>query len=420
MKIVHVCAHQDGGAGRAALRLHEGLRRIGQDSIFLAGNVVQEGEGIVAFDRRAKIFTRARRKLRRDRIEADFRNYSKNRGKGQEFFSDDRSELGAEVRLQLPPADIVQLHWIAGFADYSDFLSTVPQETPVVWTLHDMNPFTGGCHYDGTCGRFAGACGACPELGSKEEEDLSRQIWERKRKAIGRVPSGRLQIVADSYWLASQARESSLFGKLPVEAIHYSLDVQKFLPRGRAAARTVLGVPQDAKIILFVADHPEIKRKGFAMLVEALSGLSEVRGLLLMSIGRTRPEFTQRFEHVHLGYITEEHFQSIIYSAADVFVMPSLQEAFGQTALESMACGTPVVGSDAGGIPEVVRDGKSGLVVPTGDSKLLAAAIKNLLENDDRRAAMAAECRRIAVEEYSLEIQAKRYVNVYEGMLRRR
>lgn len=349
MKIVHVCAHQDGGAGRAALRLHEGLRRIGQDSIFFAGNVVQEGEGIVAFDGRAKVFTRVRRKLRRDRIEADLRNYSKNRGKGQEFFSDDRSELGPEVRLQLPPSDIVHLHWIAGYADYVDFLSMVPQKTPVVWTLHDMNPFTGGCHYDEGCGRFAGACGACPELGSKVEEDLSRQIWERKRKALRAVPPGCLQIEADSAWLASQARKSSLFGKLRVGAIHYSLDVEKFRPRGRAATRTVLGVPSNAKIVLFVADHPEIKRKGFATLVEALSGLTEVRGLLLMSMGRTKPEFTERFEHLHLGYVIEEHFQSIIYSAADLFVMPSLQEAFGQTALESMACGTPVVGSDAGG-----------------------------------------------------------------------
>jgi len=224
--------------------------------------------------------------------------------------------------------------------------------------------------------------------------------------------------VADSIWLASQAKKSSVFREFPVEAIHYGLDVGTFAPRERAAARSVLGLPSSAKIILFVADHPNIRRKGFATLVDALTVLPEDRELLLLSIGRDKPKFSKPFPHLHLGYVVEERFQSIIYSAADIFVIPSLQEAFGQTALESMACGTPVVGSDAGGIPEIVRDGATGLLFPAGDPRSLAAAIENLLGDEKRRAVMGAECRRVAVEGYTLEIQAKRYAKLYEEMLR--
>jgi glycosyltransferase involved in cell wall biosynthesis len=418
VRIVHVNAQLDGGAGRAARRLHDGLRQIGHDSIFFVKDLSERAEGVVAFDSRANVLARGMRSVRRRRIEADFEVYRKNRTEGQEVFSDDRGELGADVRLQLPPCDVVNLHWVAGFIDYSDFMLQVPKETPVVWTLHDMNPFTGGCHYDGKCGKFASACGACPELGSGDEADLSRRIWQRKSRVLRKIGAGRLQIVADSDWLASQAKESSLFRQFPVRTIHYSLDVGTFAPRDRAAARSVLGLPPNAKIILFVADHPNIRRKGFATLAEALTGLSSEQELLLMSMGRDKPEVSKRFSHLHLGYITEERFQSIIYSAADIFVIPSLQEAFGQTALESIACGTPVVGSDAGGIPEIVRDGATGLVFPAGDARSLVAAVKNLLGDDKRRAVMGTECRRVAVEEYSLEIQAQWYASLYGKLVR--
>jgi len=399
------------------MRLHRGLRQIGHESIFFVRDLAEAGEGIVAFDARAGLFVRALRNARRNRIEADFAPYRKKRAEGQEFFSDDRGVLGGELLRQLPAADVVNLHWVAGFVDYSDFLAQIPQKTPVVWTLHDMNPFTGGCHYDRSCGKFAAACGACPELNSNAEQDLSRRIWQRKKAALAGVPRGRLQIAADSHWLASEAKRSSLFREFPVTAIHYSLDVETFAPRDRAAARSVLGLPANAKIILFVADHPRILRKGFAILAEALAMLPGGPELLLLSMGRSKPELPERFAHVHLGYVTDERFQAIIYSAADVFVIPSLQEAFGQTALEAMACGTPVVGSDAGGIPEIVREGATGLLSPAGDARALAAAVEKMLGDGGLRAAAGKECRRVAVEEYALEIQARRYAKLYEDMV---
>ena len=369
------------------------------------------------FNQSATLFVRAARKIRYWHIEKDIAAYRSSRTASQGLFSDDRSVLRSDLRFQLPHSDAINLHWIAGFIDYSDFLSKVPHQTPIVWTLHDMNPFTGGCHYDQGCGKFAARCGACPQLGSKEDSDLSRHIWQRKREALAKIPSGRLQIVADSNWLASEARRSSLFGKVPITAIHYGLDIDDFAPRDRLFARAALGIPADAKVALFVADSLDERRKGFATLVNALTDLPRGSEPFLLSVGSGKPVLSGRFSHLHLGRVSGDRFLSLVYSAADVFVIPSLQEAFGQTALESIACGTPVVGFNVGGIPEVVREGVTGLLASVGDPRALQDAILNMLSNPSLRTKLASNCRKVAVEEYALAVQAKRYVELYTTLL---
>jgi glycosyltransferase involved in cell wall biosynthesis len=276
-----------------------------------------------------------------------------------------------------------------------------------------MNPFTGGCHYDNGCGKFADACGACPELGSRHEGDLSRQIWRRKCEALDRIPSSRLQIVADSHWLAEEASKSSLFAKFPVTFIHYGLDVNEFAPRDRRAARLALGLPTEASIILFAAAGVNNRRKGLSHLVEALAKLPACKSPVLVTMGAGELELPGSFSQLHLGSVVSERILSLIYSAADLFVMPSLQEAFGQTALESMACGTPVVAFRAGGLPEVVHDGLTGLTVPPGDSVRLREAIELLLNDVQLREEMSANCRRIVLERHTLEIQARNYDSLY-------
>ena len=394
-----------------------GLRKLGHDSLFFVRDGAANEEGTLGFDQRANPIARALRKVRRKRVEGDFEAYRNSRTRGHELFSDDRSALRSDVRFQLPPSEVINLHWVAGFIDYFDFLSKVPQQTPVVWTLHDMNPFTGGCHYDEDCGKFMAACGACPQLGSGDDTDLSRQVWQRKRKALSRVPPGRLHVVADSEWLASQAKRSSLFSEFRVSSIHYSLDVDKFAPRDQLAARSVLGVPGDARVVLFVADDINERRKGFGVLVEALTHLPRSSEPFLLSMGSGTLPLGVPFAHLHLGRVSDDRFLSIVYSAADVFVIPSLQEAFGQTALESMACGTPIVGSDAGGIPEIVREGTTGVLVEPANPQALASAIKDLVGDPERRKEMSANCRLIALEEYALEVQARRYVRLYSSLL---
>jgi glycosyltransferase involved in cell wall biosynthesis len=280
-----------------------------------------------------------------------------------------------------------------------------------------MNAFTGGCHLSYGCDKYAERCGACPQLGSSDPDDLSRQIWRRKREAFKQIDPDRLQIVTTSRWMAEQVTRSSLLGSFTVTIVPNSLDSDDFAPRNRSFARDTLGIPREARVVLFVAVSIAKRHKGFALLVQALAGLVDQSNLLLVSVGGGKPALDIPLPHLHLGYIENERLLSLVYSAADVFVMPSRQESFGQTAIEALACGIPVVGFAIGGIPDIVRPGVTGLLVPAGDVAALRSAIAQLLQDQTLRDEMSANCRRIAVEEYTLEVQARRYLELYETLL---
>ena len=266
MRVLHINAFdQFGGAARAAYRLHTGLQKIGVESRMFVGDKRGSDDSVSSYEPPTDPLNRIRREIRRRWLARSLNGYRVTAPAGLRNFSDDRTIYGNDPWRRLPDHDVIHLHWVVGFVDYSDFfLSQVPRKTPIVWTLHDMNPFTGGCHYDEDCGKFTAACGACPQLTSKDENDLSYQVWQRKRKAVAMISPHRLHIVADSNWLASEAKRSSAFAGLPVTAIHYGLDVDTFAPRDRLAARSVLGIPPDARVVLFGADHLGVQRKGFA------------------------------------------------------------------------------------------------------------------------------------------------------------
>jgi glycosyltransferase involved in cell wall biosynthesis len=311
---------------------------------------------------------------------------------------------------------VVNLHWIAGFVDYQAFFAAVPQHTPVIWTLHDMNPFTGGCHYDHGCNRYTNGCGSCPQLGSTDAADLSHRIWQRKRKIFEQIEPGRLHIVTPSHWMAAMVKRSVLLGGRPVTIIPLGLDIDDFAPRPPSLARNVLGVPQNASVVLFAAESVKNRRKGFMLLAQALAGLADLTNLFMISLGRGKPAIDSQFPHLHLGYIANDRLLSLVYSAADILVCPSLQENLAQTSLEALACGTPVVSFAVGGFPDMVRHGVSGLLVSPQDRAGLRAAIVHLLQDAAGRAELSANCRRIAVEEYSLEVTAQRYLALYQQL----
>jgi glycosyltransferase involved in cell wall biosynthesis len=315
----------------------------------------------------------------------------------------------------LPAFDVINLHWIAGFLDYEVFFEHLPRGVPLVWRMADMNAFTGGCHYDRGCGKFAARCGACPVLGSSTDNDLSRQAWTRKHRALAGVASERMHVVGTSRWIAEQARKSSLLGRFPSSVIPNGLDTEVFAPRDKPAARAALGVPAGAKAVLFVADSAAATRKGFAYLAAALAQLAGEPELFLMSVGGNKPD-VPGIPQVDLGRIYDDQKLSQVYSAADVFVIPSLQESFGQTVTESMACGTPVVGFDTGGIPDMVRPGETGYLARVGDAADLADKIRRLLREPERWPEFGRNCRAAVLRDFSIEALAGRYAALYQTL----
>ena len=424
-KIIHINTYDIlGGASRAAYRLHISLRQSGIDSSMFVLRKISNDPSVFSFIPPMEFPIRLRRRLRRELIDLSFLHYKKTRPNYLELFTDDRSEHGLELLSQIPTCDLINLHWIAGtsdvspfsrFLDIKAFLSSVPNKNPVVWTLHDMNAFTGGCHYDLGCGKYLYGCGRCPQLGSNELDDISRQIWNRKLKAFSLINNDRLHIVSPSIWLAEEVKRSPLLKRFPVSVIPYALDTKVFSPIDAAISKKILEIPQKAKTVLFVASP--LIRKGLRFLIEALSEFNNYYNINLISIGSYKPDIHTPFPYVHFGHISNNGLLSLFYSAADVFVIPSIQDNLPNVVLESMACGTPVVGFSVGGIPDMVRPGVTGLLAMPENINSLRTVIFNLLTDDHKMSEMSANCLRIATNEYSLEVQANKYINLYESIL---
>ncbi|GAB4181701.1 MAG: glycosyltransferase [Roseiflexaceae bacterium] len=418
LKVVHLSTNDvAGGAARAAYRLHQGLQRLGHQSQMLVANKSSSDPQVLAFAPPRDPIGRVARHLRRSAMNRDMARYQATRPAGLEPFSDDRSMHAGAVVRQIPTCDIINLHWVAGFVDYTNFFRVASQRAPIVWRLSDINPFTGGCHYDEGCGRFSRSCGACPQLGSTDPNDLSAAVLRRKQAALASIPQGRLHIVALSRWIAEEARRSKLFRDLPISIIPNGIDPHTFAPRDTLAARQALGIAADQRVVMFSAGSVTNRRKGFAELVEALRGLGAREDLTLVSLGSGKQTLDLPFRHLALGHTSDDNLIAQVYSAADLFVIPSLQENLPNTALEAMACGTPVVGFDAGGIPDLVRHGHTGLLVPVGDVAGLGQAIATLLNEPNRLAAMALEGRRVVLADYTPELQVQRYVELYHRLI---
>jgi glycosyltransferase involved in cell wall biosynthesis len=417
MRVVHISNGDSvGGAERGAYRLHCGLRLLHQDSSMLVASRRTDDPHVMEINRSRRLADRLRRFAWRHLLHWSGTRYATARPRNASVFIDDRSELGADLMHQLPPCDIFHLHVIYGFVDFRSFFRAVPRRIPLVWTLRDPLPFTGGCLYYGPCRRFNDRCGACPELGSRRESDLSREVWERKRAAYSRVPIGRLHLVTPSRWLAGEARQSELLGGFPVSVIPNGLDTEVFSPRDRMMARSALDIPRDARVVLFVAASVGDPRKGFTLLAEALAPIASDAGIHLVSVGRHGFSPDIRVPTLSLGYLDNDRILSLAYSAADVYVTPTLDDNLPHTVMESLSCGTPVVGFEVGGVPDMVRNGVTGFVVPKGDTVALRQAILSVLDNPALRVGMSQNCRRIALEEYGLKLPAQRYLALYQSM----
>lgn len=412
MNVLHLSTSDiGGGAAIAAYRLHDGLRRAGVRSRMAVLYRTSDDPDVTQVGPRRALLPRVLRRLDHERLR---RSAWTGGGRPSGPFSGDRvprpDPLGAEVF----EADVLNLHWVAGLVDYRRFFGRVPPGKPLVWTLHDMAPFTGGCHYSNDCARHEARCGACPVLDSATEDDATRLSHDRRAAALARLSPATTRIVAPSRWLAAEARRSALFRRFDVEVIPYGLDTEVFAPRDRASARALFGLPQDRPVVLFAAAGMKDPRKGFDLLEAALAGLdADPAPVLAAAGGGPAPAGA-----VSLGHIGSARAMSFAYSAADLFVLPTRADNLPNVAIEAMACGTPVVGFDVGGVPDMVRPGVTGLLAPPEDVGALRKAILALLGDEGLRDRLSETCRSVAVAEYDLAVQAGRYRKFYERISR--
>ena len=318
-------------------------------------------------------------------------------------------------------ADVLHMHWVnQGFLSVEGIRDLIALGKPIVWTLHDMWAFTGGCHYSGTCNHFLQSCGNCPYLGKPSPADLSHRVWARKQK----VYSPTLRIVTCSEWLANVARSSSLLKEMQISSIPNPIDTSVFQPVTNEQKRNFWlrkNLNPEIPKLLFVAMNVGEERKGFRFLQEALQKLKAQHADLQLDIvvmGKAQEETLATLPYpVHaLGMIRDQQELAQIYGASDVFVIPSLEDNLPNTVMESLACGTPVAGFDTGGIPEMVGHQQQGFIAQQGDSETLANGIFWILRQADI-SLLRRQSREKVASLYANEIVAKRYVRVYEEML---
>lgn len=310
--------------------------------------------------------------------------------------------------------DLIHLHNLHGYyLDLSFVRSLGKLGIPVIWTLHDGWPLTGRCAYWFECDRWKTGCSHCPDLSRypKTYLDNSAFMWKRKNAIFAQGWSP--VIVCPSQWLADRVKESYL-NKYCVATIPNGIDTETFNPREKMAVRKRLGIPAEKRVILFVAADLRDERKGVRYFFESLQHI-KADNYMVLTLGKRldlKGRLKKAAEIKHLGYIADRGLLSEIYSSADVFCISSLDDNFPTTVLESLACGTPIVGFEVGGIPEQVTE-DCGILVPPGDAQGLGEAITKLLQDDDLREKMSTNCRARAVTHYTLEKFRDRYIELY-------
>ena len=418
MKVVHVnTTDVIGGAARAVYRLHQGLIQKGCESSLYVMYKKSNDQAVRQFEPQNGFIKRPYQELLKKKIEYEFSKYRETRPEGYESFNTDRKAFGNQFLDQLPGVNVINLHWVSYFLDYKSLFTNIPPATNVVWTLHDLNAFTGGCHYDLGCGRYLVGCGACPQLGSQDSFDLSKKVWRRKTKIFQSIPENRLTLIAPSKWLAEEARKSPLLRNFKIHTVPNGPDTTTFKPLNKDFLRKSFEISPNDRVVLFVSESIANRRKGFQVLRESLRRLENKQDLVLLSVGKEMPEIFSEIKHIHLGAINDDRRLAEIYNIADVFVIPSLQDNLPNTAIESLACGTPVVGSEVGGIPDIVRPNITGFLSKEGDPADLTMNIEKLLSDDNMRRSMSINCREVALREYSNDLQAEKYIEIYRSII---
>ncbi|MEG4311608.1 glycosyltransferase family 4 protein [Microcoleus sp. AT8-B1] len=413
MKVVLLnSSDSEGGAARAAYRLHQGFQGIGVSSQMLVKNKSSGDRNVISSPHSiANKFDKIISTL----SNAPLRLYPK---RNPVIFSTEVLPDALSNQLDILAPDIINLHWVCG--GYLQVESIPKFKQPLVWTLHDMWPFTGGCHYSEDCDRYTQSCGSCPQLHSNKDSDLSRWVWQRKAKAWDKL---KLTLVSPSVWLAKCAHSSSLFKDFRVEIIPNGINTQKYKPINRQWAREILNLPQDKQIVLFGgASGTGDRWKGFNLLVPALQSLSKSGWkdrIELLVFGSSEPEnpIELGFKTNYLGRLADDISLATVYAAADIFVAPSVIDNLPNTVMEALACGIPSAAFNIGGLPDMIEHCSNGYLAKPYETEDLARGIAWVLEDPNRHQKLCIRARQKVEQEFTLDIQANRYLSVFNDLV---
>jgi glycosyltransferase involved in cell wall biosynthesis len=406
MKVLHINQSDiGGGAAIAAYRLHQGLLDRGLSSKLLVGQALTVDPLVNVIIQNARLNNQLSRFS--SKLGLEYLNVL--------------STFGIPKHPFYQEADVINFHNLHASYGWFNYLALaqLTNNKPSVLTLHDMWSFTGHCAYSYDCDRWKIGCGKCPYPNTypKVQYDNTRIEWKLKHWVYN---NSNLTIVAPSNWLTAQAK-SSLLNRYPIHCIPYGIDTEAYQPIDSYKCKEILGIPANHKVLMFGATNLKEDRKGGDLLFQILQNLPAPlkTELTLLTFGNRGEEIAKQvgIEVISLGYLNSDRLKSIAYSAADLFIFPTRADNLPLTLQESIACGTPIVSFEIGGVPDLVRPGITGYLAPPRDIQTFCDAIIKLLADQPLRAQMSANCRKIARSEYPLDLQAQRYLQLYEQLI---
>lgn len=404
-----------GGAAMASLRLFKALKANKLDVNMLVQKKTISDENIHSI---------IHNKL--DKYSADF-NFLyerlsfvlRERDKSVRFaFSEANAGFNITNEPVIKNADILHSHWInGGFLSLNDLDSLLKLNKPVVWTLHDMWPFTGGCHYPGSSEKFTSECGNCHFLKHPAPNDISHSGWLKKRKIYSN--NKKITFIACSNWMREMAQKSSLLEGNEVITIPNPIDINVFSKQDKLASRKKWNVPVNSNVILFGSANINHNRKGIKYLIEALHKLKQtetIEDISVVVFGKSKGfDFNQiPFPVINLPVIHSEPDIAEVYSLADVFVLPSLEDNLPNMVMEALSCSTPVVAFNTGGVKDMVDHNENGYLAEYMSADDLAKGILTVLNNNGR---LAQNARKKVLENFSFSVIAEKHIQLYQRLL---
>ena len=418
MKVVHINTYEgNGGAGRACLRLSDALNASGADSSVMVYYQFKESAKALAFRKSPFQKAKAVFNILSERYLAKGLTKALKTPFSLQWFG-----RSIKKHPKLKEADIIHLHWINhGFLRPGDLAELEELDKPIVWTFHDSNAFTGGCHVRYACENFHKQCGNCPLLKISGKNDISHMNWLSKKKGYANLG---FHIIAPSNWMAKSIKFSSLMGAREVAVIPNTIETNVFKPYVKSEAKKLLQIPPE-KFVLMSGFMPSKndKHKGTSYLIDALNDLASRPGIIKENIellifgnkdNAEMPVFP--FKTTFLGTINNDAHLAKCYSAADAFITPSLEDNLPNTVMESLACATPVVAFKTGGIPDMVTHLVNGYLADYESSEDLATGME-WLYHEESAAEIQKQARLSILTHFSEEVIAEKHMRLYQSLI---
>lgn len=419
LKVVHLNTYDgNGGAGRGCIRLNRALTSQGVNSKMVVHYKLGKNAAIGTFNKNKIQRSYTAFTIILERILA--KRFLKPLMKTPFSFA----WFGRSIihHPDVKNADIIHLHWINhGFLDPKHIAEIAKLGKPVVWTFHDSNAFTGGCHVRYSCDHFMRECGNCPLLINPADNDISHQIWQQKSNAYDVL---NFAIAAPSLWMQKSVSTSSLMKGKAIHHIPNTLETDIFKPTNKAIAKQKAGLPADKFIFLsgFMPSRKDL-HKGTQYLLDSMELLKQRLGIdaekiELVVFGNRGteglPDFP--FKTSFLGTINNDEQLALHYAAADAFLIPSLEDNLPYTVMESLACGTPVIAFTTGGIPDMVQHQYNGYLATYRSAESFTDGMEWVIKHPQQQQ-LQQQARQTIMDTFAEEVIAKKHINLYESLV---